>query len=417
MKKVIVSILLAVLTIGTAAAAAAAPSISQIIPESPTVISGNLGAGEELVVQNADTSAYTNQTVVKVVEKVNDENTKTTIKEVLQDLNVNTKTTVRTESNKTVNPTLYETVTPFVDLVIKAADQIKYESTGSIKATITIEPAKDMKRQDALLMQIDPTTGKVYFVEIEKLNRSTGEVTATFPTLGPVALCEKVPIVVKDVSPENYEDQKVAEVVEKFRDEKADMNLLDILTELKDTAAEEIEKEIQITPDKTINIEDYNSCMGFADMAIKQGEDEYLYDMDGELEAEAHRDIQDTDWERIVAAQYPDFDIEAAAEDLGLLTDLDSFVLEDSFVMQMNPVSGEVDYIANPEISFAYPEEEASGDEEAEEEEASDDADEDELMGWEIHDEDKDDENEPNLVINAKFTSMGPFAIFMQKAE
>lgn len=412
MKKKIVSILLAVMTVTASVTAYAAPSISQIIPEAPKVVEGNLDAGEQLVVQNANTEAYKDKTVAAVVNKVNDENTKTTAKEILTELKVDTKQEIQTETKKKVNPTLYEPLTPFVDLVIKKEDQVKYESTGEIKATVTIEAAKDMKKKDVLLMQIDPNTGKVYFVEVEKLDKKTGEVTATFPTLGPVTLMQKVPIVVKDVSPEKYEDKKVADTVLAFEDKKADMSLTDVLDKLKGNG----EKEIQIGDNKTINIEDYTSSMGFADLAIKQGQDDYLYDMDGSLQAEAHRDVDDTDWERMVKDEYPDFDVDAAKEDKSLLTELDSFVLEDGFVMQMNPVTGEVDYIDEPEISFAYPETETEEAEEDEEEtdENTEDA-KDELMGWVVEDEDKKDNENPNLVIKAEFTSMGPFAIFMKK--
>ena len=44
-----------------------------------------------------------------------------------------------------------------------------------------------MKKEDLLLMQVDATTGKVYFMPIEEFDPVTGEITATFPTLGPIA--------------------------------------------------------------------------------------------------------------------------------------------------------------------------------------------------------------------------------------
>ncbi len=43
-------------------------------------------------------------------------------------------------------------------------NKITYETNGAIKTTLTIEAAKDVKKKDVLLMQIDPTTGKVAFV-------------------------------------------------------------------------------------------------------------------------------------------------------------------------------------------------------------------------------------------------------------
>lgn len=40
-----------------------------------------------------------------------------------------------------------------------------------------------------------------------------------------------------------------------------------------------------------------------------------------------------------------------------------------------------------------------------------------ELMTWDVQDEDKKDEKQPNLVIKGKFTGMGPLAVFMKKAQ
>ena len=78
-------------------------------------------------------------------------------------------------------------------------------------------------------MQIDPTTGKVAFVAIEKLDKATGKVTATFDSLGPVMLIEKVPVVTKKVSPEKYADEKVADAAKKLKDQKAGFTLTDFI--------------------------------------------------------------------------------------------------------------------------------------------------------------------------------------------
>lgn len=425
MKKAVVNVLVAAMAMSMAGSVYAAPSISQFIPEAPVVLEGNLQEGETLVVQNVNTGAYENQKVAEVVEWANDDNTVSTVKEVLTRLDVDTKEEFRTENGKPVNPTLYEQLTPFADLVIKSGDTVTYTSSGMIRAEVTFEAAKEMKKKDLLLMQIDPSTGKVYFITADKLDRKEGTITADFPVLGPVALLKKVPIVVKDVSPEKYENKKTAEVVTKFIDEKADITLDDVLTALgilRDEAAGE-NPEIQITDEIKILRNDYSSSMGFADLAIKQGQENYLYDMDGKLEAEANRDLNDTDWERMVLSEYPDFDVEAAKEDLSTLEELDPFVLEDSFIMQINPTTGEEEYIYEPEIFFAYGEETEAAEEneeeaeEQEETEGTEDTEEESLLGgWNIEDEDRDDEEIPNLVIRAEFKSMGPFAIFMHNS-
>ena len=401
MKRKTIAALIAVLTVGMSTSVWAAKSISQIIPEAPVVITGNLTGNQTLVVENANTNAYKNTTVAEVVKKANDDNTITTVKEVLAELKVDTKTEeIKTTTGTTVNPTLYEQITPFVDLAIKENDKITYETTGAIQATITVEAAKEMKKKDVLLMQIDPNNGKVYFVAPEKLDSKTGEITATFQTLGPVAVLKTVPVVVKDTDPEKYENEKVTEAVTQFKDETKDVNLADVLNILttEDTTA------IQVADGVTINAADYSTAMGFADLAIKQGED-YLYDMDGSLKAEANRDLASTDWQKLVQSVNPDYDIAAAEADPSLLTELEPFTIPGSFLMQINPVTGVAEYIYEPELYFALP----NSDED--EEETEDDA-EEVRANWTVEDETAS-EDTPNLVIRAEFKSMGPFAIFL----
>lgn len=401
MKRKTIAALIAVLTVGMSTSVWAAKSISQIIPEAPVVITGNLKGNQTLVVTNVNTNAYKDTTVAEVVKKANDDNTITTVKEVLAELKVDTKTEeLKTTTGTTVNPTLYEQITPFVDLAIKEDDKITYETTGTIQATITVEAAKEMKKQDVLLMQIDPNNGKVYFVAPEKLDSKTGEITATFQTLGPVAVLKTVPVVVKDTDPEKYENEKVTEAVTQFKDETKDVNLADVLNILttEDTTA------IQVADGVTINAADYSTAMGFADLAIKQGED-YLYDMDGSLKAEANRDLASTDWQKLVQSVNPDYDIAAAEADPSLLTELEPFTIPGSFLMQINPVTGVAEYIYEPELYFALP----NSDED--EEETEDDA-EEVRASWTVEDETAS-EDTPNLVIRAEFKSMGPFAIFL----
>lgn len=400
MKRKTIAALIAVLTVGMSTSVWAAPSISQIIPEAPVVITGNLTGNQTLVVTNANTTAYKNTTVAEIVKKANDDNTITTVKEILAGLKVDTKTEeIKTTTGTTVNPTLYEQITPFVDLAIKENDKIIYETTGAIQATITVEAAKEMKK-DVLLMQIDPNSGKVYFVAPEKLDSKTGEITATFQTLGPVAVLKTVPVVVKDTDPEKYENEKVTEAITQFKDETKDVNLADVLNILttEDTTA------IQVADGVTINAADYSTAMGFADLAIKQGED-YLYDMDGSLEAEANRDLASTDWQKLVQSVNPDYDIAAAEADPSLLTELEPFTIPGSFLMQINPVTGEAEYIYEPELYFALPNSD-------EDEEETEDDEEEVRTSWTVEDETAS-EDTPNLVIRAEFKSMGPFAIFL----
>ena len=78
------------------------------------------------------------------------------------------------------------------------------------KQPLTIEAAKDVKKKDVLLMQIDPTTGKVTFVAIEKLlTKPQAKLQPpSIHLLGPVMLIGEGSVVTKKVSPEKYADKK-----------------------------------------------------------------------------------------------------------------------------------------------------------------------------------------------------------------
>ena len=446
MKRKAAAALLAALTLSMAMNVWAAPSISQIIPENPQVVSGTLTGSQQLAVQNADPSAYADKTVADTVTWANDDNTVATIKEILTRLGQDTKAEFKDIFGNKVNPTLYEQLTPFVDLVIKEGNNVSYASNGQIKAKITVEAAKEMKKEDLLLMQVDATTGKVYFMPIEEFDPVTGEITATFPTLGPIALLKKVPVVVRDTDPDKYESEKAKELVTKFAEEKKDIELsdvLDVLKEENETVPETVTIKDKEENDVEITVANYNSTMGFADLAIKQGQEDYLYDMDGTLEAEARRDINDVDWERLVKEAYPEFDVEAAKADPSLLAELEPFTIPGSVILQVNPITGEEEYIYEPEISFAFAEEEAAEDttEEADADTtetadadttettavaeqtaakadstavSTEDADQENF--WEVPDEDKEEDNVlPDLVLKAEYRSMGPFALFLEK--
>ena len=446
MKRKAAAALLAALTLSMAMNVWAAPSISQIIPENPQVVSGTLTGSQQLAVQNADPSAYADKTVADTVTWANDDNTVATIKEILTRLGLDTKAEFKDIFENKVNPTLYEQLTPFVDLVIKDGNNVSYASNGQIKAKITVEAAKEMKKEDLLLMQVDATTGKVYFMPIEEFDPVTGEITATFPTLGPIALLKKVPVVVRDTDPDKYESEKAKELVTKFADEKKDIELsdvLDVLKEENETVPETVAIKDKEENDVEITVANYNSAMGFADLAIKQGQEDYLYDMDGTLEAKARRDLNDVDWERLVKEAYPEFDVEAAKADPSLLAELEPFTIPGSVILQVNPITGEEEYIYEPEISFAFEEEEAAEDTtkaaDADATETADadttettavaeqtaakadstavsteDADQENF--WEVPDEDKEEDNVlPDLVLKAEYRTMGPFALFLEK--
>lgn len=185
MKRLTAFICAAAMTLGMTMTAAAAPSIGSLIPEAPTVVSGNIPEGYSLAVQEANTANYTNATVASVVDRFNDDTVVLSVAEALTELGVDTTAPVTTESGLVVDITACEALTPFVDLAISDGTNVEYTVDGEITATLVVEVAKDLTAEDLLLMQVNPETGDVYFIEVEEYDPATGSITATFPCLGP----------------------------------------------------------------------------------------------------------------------------------------------------------------------------------------------------------------------------------------
>lgn len=206
MKKFTAMFCAAALSVSMAMTAVAAPSIGQLIPEAPEVVSGEIPTGYYLAVQNVDTTKYEVKTVADIVEKFNLDDTDPAyvpvsvadILEALKDYQPKAEgqdesqpVEYKTTSDNPIVPTDYESITPFVDLVLTDGTDVEYTNDGKIKATVKVEVAKDLKAEDLVLMQIDPATGEIYFIEIDEYDPETGAITAEFPVLGPFMVLEK----------------------------------------------------------------------------------------------------------------------------------------------------------------------------------------------------------------------------------
>lgn len=206
MKKFTAMFCAAALSVSMAMTAVAAPSIGQLIPEAPEVVSGEIPTGYYLAVQNVDTTKYEVKTVADIVEKFNLDDTDLAyvpvsvadILEALKDYQPKAEgqdesqpVEYKTTSDNPIVPTDYESITPFVDLVLTDGTDVEYTNDGKIKATVKVEVAKDLQAEDLVLMQIDPATGEIYFIEIDEYDPETGAITAEFPVLGPFMVLEK----------------------------------------------------------------------------------------------------------------------------------------------------------------------------------------------------------------------------------
>lgn len=203
MKKFTAVLCAAAMTLGLSATAFANPSITTVAPEEVKVSAETaaiIPEGKKLAVQEAAPENYENKEVADVVTKLNDDTVKITTSEILETLKVDLTQEIKTTSDNVIDPTEYEPITKFADLVITDGMTVEYDINGEVKevtATVTVEALKDVTDvENYVIMLIDPKTGEVYFIEIteEDLDPETGELTVTFPCLGAFTLMQKTDI-------------------------------------------------------------------------------------------------------------------------------------------------------------------------------------------------------------------------------
>lgn len=198
MKKLVALLCTAAMVLSTAAVAFANPSISTIAPESVKVSAATqaaLPAGATLKVAEPKTDAYKTPEVKTVVDKLNSSTEVTTVKEMLETLKVDTTKEIKTTGDTVVEDIeAYAPISKFMDLVMELSDGSEtYELGEKVELTITVEAVKGADPKNLLIMQVDPETGDVYFIEIDEddFDPETGEITAEFPCLGPITILEK----------------------------------------------------------------------------------------------------------------------------------------------------------------------------------------------------------------------------------
>ena len=204
MKRFTAILCAAVLSLGTANTVFANPSIRDLtIEEQKPEVSAEtreiLPEGKEIVVKEVEPELYEKEEVKEVVTKLNDEKQVITVEELLTTLEVDLEEEIRTESGNPIDPLEYDFITKFADLVLTDGTTVEYDFNGEVKAvttTVRIEALKEVEDiRNIVLMHIDPKTGEVYFIEIreEDFDPETGEITVTFPCLGPFTVLEKFP--------------------------------------------------------------------------------------------------------------------------------------------------------------------------------------------------------------------------------
>ena len=203
MKKKVMLGVIAAMVISMSATVFAAPSIGQIIPENPEIITSTLSDEWKLRVKTIDGTdekaldAYTKIDALKsILRKVNDEKNKPTVEQIeeeLKELKVEDIHNAETKSEEKIDLTEYKFTTQFVDLAAVRGDEVKYTPDGEIEVKIAFEAAKDKKAEDLVIMLVNPETGEIVFITFDEddFDPKTGEMKVKLPFLGAMTILDK----------------------------------------------------------------------------------------------------------------------------------------------------------------------------------------------------------------------------------
>lgn len=118
-----------------------------------------------------------------------------------------------TNKDNVILPQQYEALTSFVDLAIDDLGAISYDMDGHVQVKFTCELTVGMDEEDLALMTIDQETKEMKYLELDKFDEKTGEITVTFENLGPFVVMTKV-IPDEDITVVDEEEETSEEATE-----------------------------------------------------------------------------------------------------------------------------------------------------------------------------------------------------------
>lgn len=203
MKKKVMLSVVAAMVVSMSATVFAAPSIGQIIPEDPEIVTSTLSEDWKLRVETIDGTdekaldTYTKVDPLKsILKTVNNEENKPTVEQIeneLKELKVEDIHNVETKSGEKIDLTEYKFTTQFVDLAAVLGDEVVYTPDGEVEAKIAFEAAKDKKAEDLVIMLVNPETSEIVFITLgeDDLDPKTGEIKVKLPFLGAITILDK----------------------------------------------------------------------------------------------------------------------------------------------------------------------------------------------------------------------------------
>ena len=343
-----------------------------------------------------------------------------TVQDIAQAINMDISE-VETITGNEVNAFLYEGITPTLEFENQRKSARAPEISGPITnntyekvnendvgVTITFlcELCISLNINDLLVLQFDLENGKIYFSNLESLDAKTGDIKVTLkklPDNNPIIILKKGTIISKKADASECKNEGIKNVINKYEEELSGIKLIDVLKEIYNKDIHEIETK----DENIIDISDYESCMQFTDVAYckNNNTEESFYDLSGKFNANINRKIAYVDWKKIATFSDPYFDEEVYEADPSILLELDPFYIPGSILVSMNPLTGEINYTEEPELSFEYQEISEYGEV----------LEPDRLLEWNIKDEELEDEDIPTIKIKTTAYNLGIYALFIPK--
>lgn len=339
MKRKMLLAMIAAMTVSMSVPVFADPSIGQYVEKTTKNTTGT-SENQKLVVENLDTSFIKNETAKSAIDNFSKSNEKNKLEKLLVDLGVDTTKPVPTDNGGTASPAYYEPATPAFNLAISEADKLKYELTGSVTSTLTVESLKD-KDKDNILIMVTDADGKVHYITPDALDPKTGELTVTFTALGSVVILEKAPIVSKDLDTANYTNDNVKAAAEQYKNSEVGTAVSDFFaaagvkgTNVKDQNGEDID------------ISQYKTAGSVMELAMQLG-NQYVTDLDCQFEGPVQMDLDKVDYKALLKSA--GIDENTSDEDL---LNVEEFEASDYVLAQLNGKNAEASVSTDLKFGF-----------------------------------------------------------------
>lgn len=384
-----------------------------------------------IVVKEIDENQVDNEYVERLVE--DEDITPAEIAEKLGKDPENVTTTYGLE----INLELYDRITDFYNIGDIGGENTSEEGIEK-NVTIQADAVIGLDISDFLIIVVNPDTGRLYLISPDEFDPETGVMKITLPSYGVFCIAQKIPIVVRDIHPEEYLNEDVATSVSKLAPEK--------YQELREwlEAFDIKDDELEIAPNVKIDVDDFDSATIIADVAVRLSKENFSYNLNTKVWGNLYQDINECNWTRVLDFAGVEYDKEKIRKDPTALTEIEPFILHDCFVYHVDADTGEVSIIYEPKINFEISDDMTGIDKqvdnlladegdnkvntngttkptvgikaEAAEKEYTDD--ELNIVTFDVYDIDEKNIEDLCMVMSSQdYLGMGPFILFMPKEE